>query len=181
MKTFDHRYDMDYTSTHYKDYKEKRGQKDYYFPFGWKRFGLNLKDYFHYYQGDNLNWLTMTNHDDEWSVAYHGTKQEFVEPIIMDKSGHPYLKTGYRQAFELEQNQNPRSETYQQKCGIGVYCTPKIEIAEGYTTPVLFDGKKNKIAFQCRINPRKFRDAGSNYYITNSEDIRPYGILLKTE
>ncbi len=38
-----------------------------------------------------------------------------------------------------------------------------------------------KIAFQSKVNPRKFRDAGGDYYITNSEDIRPYGILLKTE
>jgi hypothetical protein len=177
----DRRYDMDYTSNRYKGYKEKRGKEDYYFPFGWKRIGLNLKDYFHYYQGDDLNWLTMDNHDDEWSVAYHGTKLKFVVSIIMDSSGHPNLRPGRRQAYAEYKNQNPRSDTFQQKCENGVYCTPKIEIAEGYTTPVPYDGKKYKIAFQCRINPRKFRNAGDDNYITNSEDIRPYGILLKAE
>jgi hypothetical protein len=58
------------------------------------------------------------------------------------------------------------------KCGI------EIEISEKYTESVPFDARMYKIAFQSKINPRKFRDAGGDYYITN---IRPYGILLKTE
>jgi hypothetical protein len=172
---------MDYSSIGYKNYKAKRGKEDYYFPFGWERIGLNLKDYFHYYQGDNLNWLTMTNHDDEWSVAFHGTKQHSLSSIINDSSGHPSLKPGPVQVYASSPNQNPRSDTYQQLCGFGVYCTPKIDIAEGYTQPISFGGKKYKIALQCRINPKKFRKGFDNYYITNSEDIRPYGILLKIE
>ena len=178
---FNHLYDMDYTSDRYRGYKEKRGKEDYYFPYRWKRIGLNLKDYFHYYQGDNLNWLTMRNHDEEWSVAYHGTTEDPVASIITDSSGHPTLRQGRRQAYASYPNQNPRSDTYQQLCGDGVYCTPKVELAEKYTNPIEFDKKKYKIALQCRINPRKFRNASGDYYITNSEDIRPYGILLKLD
>ena len=84
------------------------------------------------------------------------------------------------QACQGHINSNKRSVTYGQPCGIGVYCTPKIEIAEGYTSIVPFDGKNYQIALQCRINPKKFRNAGGDYYVVNSEDIRPYGILLKS-
>ena len=179
---FDHHYDMDYTSTHYSNgYKEQRGKEDYYFPYGWLRKGLNLKNYFSHYHEDKLNWLTMNNHDDEWSVAFHGTSQDSLRKIIKDSSGHPKLIDGPRQAFANAPNQNQRSDTYKQLCGIGVYCTPKIEKAEVYAKSAKFDNINYKIALQCRINPKKFRNAGYDYYITNSEDIRPYGILLKIE
>lgn len=179
---FNHNYDMDYTSAIYSNgYKEKRGKEDYYFPYGWSRCGLNLKDYFNYNQGDKLNWLTMTNHDDEWSVAFHGTSLDSLRKIINDSSGHPKLIQGPRQLCADSKNQNPRSDTYNELCGNGIYCTTKIEKAEPYANSVKFDKKNYKIALQCRINPKKFRYAGYDYYITNSEDIRPYGILLKID
>ena len=65
----------------------------------------------------------MTNHDDERSVAYHGTKNEFLESISRQVT--PMLKAGYRQKREYLMNRNKRSDTYEQKCGKGVYCTPK--------------------------------------------------------
>lgn len=50
------------------------------------------------------------------------------------------------------------------------------------------NGKVIKIALQGKINPKKFRNTGIKdsggglyYIINNSEDIRPYGILLKIE
>ena len=66
----------------------------------------------------------------------------------------------------------------------GVYSSPKIQKAELYGDPVIIrevgNRKEFKIVLQCRINPNNFRDNGSYYYVTESEDIRPYGILLKT-
>ena len=176
---FDHRYDMDYTSDYYKNRLQQRGKENYYFPYGWKRIGLNLTDYFSYYNGDNLNWLTMTNHEDEWSVAYHGTKTESLKSIIPHEALHPILKGGVRQAYKNSINKNKRSDTYGKECGEGVYCTPIVGLAENYASGDTFDGKVYKIVLQCRINPKKFRDVGNSFYVTNSEDIRPYGILYK--
>jgi hypothetical protein len=180
---FDQRYDMDYTSSRYRGLIEKRGGEDYHFPFGWKRMALKMSSF----GFTDLSWLTMNNSPNEWSMAYHGIgsdPENTLKKIINDSSGK--LKQGPRQACAKSKDINERGEGCGKECGVGVYCTNKIETAERYTTQVDLNGEKVKIVLQCRINPKKFRNSGhidnggGHYYIiNNSEDIRPYGILLK--
>ena len=174
---FDHRFNMTYTTTH-RLLNKKRGKERYYFPSGWTRIGLNIKDCFQYCENDSLNWLTMTNHDEEWSVAYHGTGAHCIDSILNNR-----LTVGCRQERKNYYNHNIRSNTFGEKCGIGVYCTPRVNIAEKYSiqasNEIMFDKKEYLVALQCRIDPKKFRDAGDFNYILNSEDIRPYGLLIK--
>ena len=181
---FDPRYDMDYTSSNYRDRIEKRGGEDYHFPFGWKRLALKMSSF----GFTDLSWLTMNGGENEWSMAYHGIRYDpgnTLKKIIYDSSGKPTLKPGGRQACANWKDINKRGKGYGNECGVGIYCTNKIETAEGYTSQVDLNGKKVKLALQCRINPVKFRnsghiDNGGYYYvIKDSNDIRPYGILLK--
>ena len=107
-ESFGHKYDMDYTLRFYENYSEKRGGIDYYFPYGWKRYGLNL-NYFQYKEGDNLDWLTMTNHSCEWAVLYHGTKKDCLNKIVPVKEKnkkliHPQLNKGPAQFFQKKKS-----------------------------------------------------------------------------
>ena len=181
---FDPRYDMDYTSCNYRGLIEKRGGEDYHFPFGWKRMALKMSSF----GFTDLGWLTMNGGENEWSMAYHGIRydpKETIKKIIDDSSGKPTLKPGAGQVYANSIDINKRGKGYGKECGVGIYCTNKIETAEGYTSEVDLNGKKVKLALQCRINPEKFRNSGyidnngGYYYVINdSNDIRPYGILL---
>ena len=181
---FDLRYDMDYTSNQYRGLIQKRGGEEYHFPFGWKRMALKMSGF----GFTDLSWLTMNNSQNEWSMAYHGIRYDpknTLKKIIDDSSGKPTLKPGGGQACANSIDINKRGKGYGKECGVGIYCTNKIETAEGYTSQVDLNGKQVKLALQCRINPEKFRnsgqiDNGGYYYVINdSNDIRPYGILLK--
>jgi hypothetical protein len=180
---FDPGYDMDYTSSNFRGLIHKRGGEDYHFPFGWKRMALKMSSF----GFTDLSWLTMNGGENEWSMAYHGIRydpKETLKKIIDDSSGRPTLKPGVGQACGKLIDINKRGKGYGKECGVGIYCTNKIETAEGYTSQVDLNGKKVKLALQCRINPEKFRnsghiDNGGYFYVINdSNDIRPYGILL---
>jgi hypothetical protein len=51
-----------------------------------------------------MDWLGMNNGPNEWAVAYHGTKFEFLNPITTGK-----LKDGWSQDFASYNNINPAS------------------------------------------------------------------------
>ena len=69
----------------------------------------------------------------EWAVAFHGfTSPEFVLPKILNEG----LRVGIRNLY-----------------GVGIYCSPKIEVGEYYGAPLELEGKKYHIVLQCRINP----------------------------
>ena len=112
----------------------------------------------------------------------------FLFEQYTNKLEYATLIKGQMQACASMSDVNPRSDGYGKPCGVGIYCTDKIETAEKYTSQVNLNGKNIKIALQCRINPKKFRNTDSKdgggglyYIINNSEDIRPYGILFKIE
>lgn len=155
----------DYDFTNIKDnIKYYRGGLEYKRPCGWNRYALKV-----YGKFDNDLWLGDTgksNNDSEWAVAYHGTKQEFAESIC--KTG---LHPGHVNAY-----------------GVGVYCTPNIETAEGYSgTFTGKDGNEYKLVFQARVKPSaivKCKDKDSNapsdyWYIEDKKDIRCYSICVK--
>ena len=116
---------------------------------------------------ENDAWLGSSGEskgDTEWAVSYHGTKQEFCDPIY---------KEGYRIG-------------HRNKYGLGVYCTPNIETAAGYSEIFTgYNNKQYKVVLQNRVKPsaiKKASDKGgpSDYwYIENPKDIRAYSICVK--
>ena len=157
--------DYDYDFTNIKDTsKYYRGGLEYKRPCGWNRYALKV-----YGKYDNNSWLGdsgKSNNDTEWAVAYHGTKQQFSESIC---------KTGLR----------PGTTNFY---GVGVYCTPNIETAAGYSEVFTGnDGKKYKLVFQARVKPSaivRCKDIDSSapkdyWYIKDKKDIRCYSICVK--
>ena len=73
------------------------------------------------------------------------------------------------------------------KCLHGVYCSPKTDIIEDYTTAfsVPNSEEKYRIGFMCRADPEKIRqsDDEKNYYICSGEfdELIPYRIIIKEE
>jgi hypothetical protein len=157
---------------------EKRGGLTYDSPAGFMRYGLKVSGHF---DGGNDTWLGMSNSPGEWAVAYHGTKHPFVKSIIESP-----LKAGSGQA-----------------CGYGIYCSPDIETASGYASPITIDGQNYQYVFMCRVNVSSVHHCTtspcpearnptftlhmtltSGYWFVNAENqnyqnIRTYGLLVR--
>ncbi|XP_022788065.1 uncharacterized protein LOC111327991 [Stylophora pistillata] len=99
------------------------------------------------------------------AVSYHGTQVSKARKIVKED-----LKPGPRAKF-----------------GPGVYSSPSLEMVEKmYSRPFQFEGKNFKIAFQNRVNSRRVQiipatqtEVGADYWLTQKDDIRPYGVLIK--
>ena len=71
--------------------------------------------------------------------------------------------------------------------GSGVYTSPSLEMVEKrYAKEFVHDGKSYKIAFQNRVNPDSLKvipasenGVGADYWLSPSDDVRPYGILIR--
>ena len=156
---------------------EKRGGREYYPPIGWKGFGLKVLDKY-----EDNEWIGMQNTPGEWCVAYHGVGRhqsseqvkKIVALIIISK-----FKPGNWQVHEDDDDINHEGE----KVGKGVYCTPKIEIAESYAGTSNINGKEYKTVLMARVKPDKIRCPKNkeDYWVVNgtTDEIRPYRILLK--
>ena len=146
---------------------EKRGGHDYIPPIGWVGHGLNVWNV--YDNGDNT-WLDYHGKKGEWAVAYHGTNLQFAESIMINK-----LAPGGRQPYADHDDVNHPG----QKVGEGVYVTPDISIADGYSN----QNNGIKCAFMCRVNPKEIRysKAEPKYWVVKGtpNDIRPYRLLCK--
>ena len=143
----------------------KRGGFDYDPPLGWSGHGLKVLQKY-----ENDEWLGNTGGPGEWCVAYHGTNINFAESILRSK-----LLPGTRQAHKNCNNINKNSSV--SKVGIGIYVTPKINIAEDYSEVT----DNYKCIFMCRVNPTKFRTCDFDYWVVDPSDtdIRPYRLLIK--
>ena len=106
----------------------------------------------------------------EWCVAYHGTSVEFAKSILINN-----FQEGPGQMYENYDDDNHPGK----KVGRGVYVTPEITIAEGYSKTI--DGFK--CVFMCRVNPLNIRIPKNtpNIWIVSghSNDIRPYRLIIK--
>ena len=164
-----------------------RGGEKYDPPYEWHAYGLKVLNNY-----DNMNndWLACNNNPNEWAVAYHGVGgkrgkfgQVFKNVVSIVQNN---LAPGKRQFYEKYDNirQITKDQGYL-KCGRGVYLTPIIKEAEYWAEEEKFSKKKFKLIMMCRINPKKIRepDRGNEnpYWILNgnSEEIRPYRILIK--
>ncbi|CAF3623991.1 unnamed protein product [Rotaria socialis] len=156
-----------------------RTQK-YTSPAGWTRYGLKVRG--KYSNGDN--WLHPFQDPGNWYRAFHGTgrasaadfnksKQSFDQQYAPVDAIASIYKTGFRPA---------RVAAF----GSGVYCSPDPTFPEkGYVGVVQCDtqqGRKNfKCMLQVAVSPDGVTFASDNsiWVVSNPEDIRPYGILIK--
>ena len=69
------------------------------------------------------------------------------------------------------------------KVGRGVYCTPNIDVAEGYAGQIDINNKKYYAVLMVRVKPKAIRCPKNmqSYWIVNgtTDEIRPYRILYK--
>ncbi|CAF1312542.1 unnamed protein product [Didymodactylos carnosus] len=177
---FDPKYNMDYRNYHTEE--DQRGNRPYYFPIGWYRHALNVKDK---YPNDEL-WLGMKNSSGEWSVAYHGTRAEAVKDIT--REGLLNSKTR-KDACKQEAINQVGSIA----AGNGIYLATHCQGgADMYTTTFQVKNKNGrevryKTVFQCRVQPDKFTEhdfpvcSGKALRVYDEKAIRPYGILIKEE
>ena len=91
-----------------------------------------------YDNGDDT-WLGYTNQEGEWYIAYHGTSGIYANAILNEG-----LKKGGRQLYENDNNINELSKNIHPIVGKGVYCTPKIMVADSYvqSNDITFEDKK---------------------------------------
>lgn len=141
-----------------------RGGQSYKIPLGWKRFAVRVAGK---YDGGDNTWMCMDGKPGEWAVAYHGTKHCFLGQIF----GSGGLKAGAGQA-------------YAGSCGLGIYCSPDLATAEGYTARVTVAAggqtQALQVILQCRVRPEVIRKGSETVWVINNpQDIRPYGVLLK--
>ncbi len=154
-----------------------RGGFKYFPPSEYYGFGLKVKG--NYDNGDDT-WLGHINIAGEFAVAYHGIRHN--NPLwVVNRVVYSHLENGQNNTYENDEDEIHPG----QRCGKGVYVTPLIGVAEGYTKEVYISqlNKKYRIAFQCRVNPKKIRQPRTqpDYWILNGngEEIRPYRLLIK--
>jgi len=163
---FDHRGDFHFPCAD--GDKQVRGGLDYYQPSNkWQRIGLRVLDLYDGPEG----WLKMDGNENEWAVAFHGIGGSKV-PYVISKVIKEKMRPGPNQLYS--QYKAVDGETI----GKGIYCTPKLEVAEEYASKCEQFG--TKVIIQARVRPDAIRDCGVNDYwvINNHEDIRPYGLII---
>jgi len=160
---------------------EQRGNRPYYPPLGWT--GIGLKVLGKYDDGDDT-WLGMDNSDGEWNVAYHGVGGGQSSDQVKSIVGLIYKGSFKKGSGQVHQNCNDKFHSG--KVGEGVYCTPKIEVAEEYSGISQINGKSYKTVLMVRVNPEAVRccndcDYAQDYWVVNgtTDEIRPYRILYK--
>ena len=144
----------------YWGYDETRGGENYYPPVGWWRYGLKVVNE---YDDGNNDWLSYDNRPGEWCISYSG--------LSINKNGIE------------KQYQNEKDTKHDGNVGVGVFTSPKPELMEANTEMININGTNYKMGLMLRVNPSKIRIPQSNNHIWViegiSEEIRPYGILLK--
>lgn len=102
----------------------------------------------------------------EWNVAYHGTKVENVYSIIRH---HRILFPGDKK------DDGTIVPSVHGQCfaknfkGPVIYLSPSIKYASNYSKNYIFNGKKVKIAFQCRVKPGSFKKYRETLRMTEDE------------
>lgn len=160
-------YDYDFTQVKDEQLKFYRGERPYYRPCGWMRYGLNVKGR---YEDDvwlgEPGYRTISS-PGEWPVSYHGTQAASAGGITSE--GYDVGK-GKRAKF-----------------GEGIYSTPLIEVAAMYAVPFTHEWRKYKLVFQNRVSevglsviPASETGVNAEYLIQpNDRLIRPYGICIR--
>ena len=156
---------------------EKRGGKPYNSPVGWIGIGLKVLDKY-----NNNNWIGCNGDPDEWCVAYHGVGRDKPSDNVKKITGLIYkgaFKPGENQVHRDCENLNKPGT----KVGDGVYCTPNVDTAAGYSGISEINGKSYMTVLMVRVKPSAIRECsdGGDYWVVNgtTDEIRPYRILYK--
>ncbi|KAF4714808.1 hypothetical protein FOZ62_028944 [Perkinsus olseni] len=161
---FDYSYNTDFRRTRSSGRVEMRGGQRYFPPHGWKRFAVAVRG--RYDSGDN-SWLGLANTDGrEWAVAYHGTSAANL-PGILARGIRPGTRQNYSQEVGITQ---------------GIYCSPHPDTAGVYSDTIMVEGRRVGVMLQCRVRPAAVRQCQSRqdyWVIESSEDVRPYGVLVR--
>uniref|UniRef100_A0A915DPB3 PARP catalytic domain-containing protein n=1 Tax=Ditylenchus dipsaci TaxID=166011 RepID=A0A915DPB3_9BILA len=142
-----------------------KGGKLYTKPYGCMRYSISVVGKY----PPNDNWLGGNGvpNEEEWPVAYHGTKEINVLDILVN-------------GFKLEKG---KRFAY----GKGIYCTPDPRTALGYANDFQFQDKNFKLILQCRVDPTKLKivangqnvnGLGQYWTIPDGSCIRPYAICV---
>eukprot|EP00042_Codosiga_hollandica_P039933 m.338426 g.338426 ORF g.338426 m.338426 type:complete len:771 (+) comp55733_c0_seq6:48-2360(+) len=194
LDLFDPSYNRDFGTSQYvlgQPPNEDRGSEPYYPPTGWFRHGLKVSNKY-----DNNRWLTMTNADGEWPVAFHGSTLASARAVV-----HTRILGGQADEFRREAaRMNPASDVEQ-----AVYVNPDVYVCDldgaipatqiwVMTPEGGLKAETFKVAFQCRIDkalrtqhkpwqghPHSSLPQGNNsvYRMYSLNAVRPYGLLIK--
>ena len=93
----------------------KRGDEEYFPPYGWNGFGLNVLDKYK----DN-KWLGCINSEGEWSIAYHGVGRGQALNEVKKSTGN-IIKSGFKKSKYNAREFDKDLRHPGNKCGIGVY------------------------------------------------------------
>ena len=158
---------------------EIRGKEKYIPPKGWIGFGLNVEDN---YDGGEACWLCFGGiYENEFAVAYYPITEE-DDDIFLDNEINNFREFDY---FNLiAKSLNSKSLQNREKTGKGTILYQNIELAEKQASFIDIDKDYIfKIVLMCRVNPTKIRAPEDYKEIwvlnPNSDEIRPYRILLK--
>lgn len=160
---------------------DRRGGLPYYLPIGWYRHALKVIDK---YPDDTL-WLSSSNIDGQWAVAFHDTNGGAVKGI--KEKGLLITRN------DVTRNQAVRKVgSCVNKPGLYVaaHCTGGAH--PGYTKPfsISLSQEKNetfRVVFQCRVKPGAYTthtdpvNIGEAWRFVDPDAIRPYGIFVKKE
>ena len=160
------KYDLNLTSVQDDGKTYMRGEFEYKRPYGWYRYALKVVG-----KHENDDWLGpngVRTHTvgGEWPVAYHGTKQSShncVQKIVNEG-----LRPGPRRLY-----------------GTGICTSPSLTmVANHYAKSIVCKGKTYRYVLQTRVDPtslqiieRVLDDA--DYWLSPSNAVRPYGILVQ--
>ena len=138
----------------------RRGGYVYHRPYGWDRIAVKVRGRF-----SDDKWLGRDGYRthssrNEWPIAYHGTSKECVADIVSE-------------GFQLQMGKRFRF-------GKGIYSSPYIDVAAGYSSEYYHEGCTYKVVIQNRVNPDTLtsHDNGEIWLSKDEEDVRPYGICF---
>ena len=159
---------------------KKRGGKDYDPPIGWNGIGLKVWD--KYDNGDNT-WLGMNNNPGEWCVAYHGVGNNQSSDKVKNVTGVIYTSEKFKAGSGQVHKDCPDIYHPGKKVGVGVYCTPHIQTAEGYAGVSNINGTNYKTVLMVRVKSSAIRHCTDSYdyWVVDgtTNEIRPYRILYR--
>ena len=155
---------------------EKRGKEIYIPPKGWMGFGVNVED--NYDNGD-ASWLCFTGiYENEYAVAYYPITEE-DDSIFFNNENENFNEFEYLNLIAKSINSKTGFQT-----GKGTILYQNIKLAEKQASFIDIDENNIfKLVLMCRVKPtqiRKPKDYSEVWVLEpNSEEIRPYRILLK--
>ena len=94
--------------------------------YGWTGYGLNALDK---YDNGNNKWLWFSNSEGEWCVAYHLVRRQQSLNEVSKSTGN-IIKGGFIPSKTNIRKNDEDLKHPENKCGIGVYCTPDIKYIE---------------------------------------------------